>query len=54
MALSGVGCTLVPHLASGALRVASLDPEGTAARGGCIGIGDVLFEVDEQRLYACP
>ena len=49
MALSGIGCTLVPHQASGALRVVSIDPTGPAALGGLIGVGDVLFEVDEKR-----
>jgi hypothetical protein len=27
-----------------------MDPEGPAAKGGFVGIGDVLFEVDETRL----
>ena len=49
--LTGIGCTLVPHPPSGALRVSSLDPEGPAARSGYIGIGDVLFEVDENRYH---
>ncbi len=47
--LTGIGCTLVPHPPSGALRVSALDPEGPAFKSGYIGIGDVLFEVDENR-----
>ncbi len=42
--LTGIGCTLVPHPPSGALRVSSLDSEGPAAKGGYVGIGDVLFD----------
>ena len=47
--LTGVGCTLVPHPPSGALRVSSMDIEGPAAKGGIVAVGDVLFEVDETR-----
>ena len=47
--LTGIGCTLVPHPPSGALRVSSIDPEGPVAKGDYVGIGDVLFEVDDYR-----
>ncbi len=47
--LTGIGCTLVPHPPSGAFRVSSLDPEGPAAKKGYVVIGDVLFEVDDNR-----
>ena len=47
--LTGIGLTLSPHAASGALRVTAMDPEGPAAKGGLILIGDVLYEVGETR-----
>lgn len=42
--------TLSPNAASGALRVTAMDPEGPAAKGGLIMIGDMLYEVDDTRL----
>ena len=50
-ARTGIGLTLAPHSASGALRVTALDADGPAAKGGLILIGDVLHEVDDTR---CP
>jgi C-terminal processing protease CtpA/Prc len=44
---TGVGLTLAPHPPSGALKVTHMDPDGPAARGGLIQIGDVLFDVDD-------
>ena len=47
---TGIGMTLSPNAASGALRVTAMDPEGPAAKGGLIMIGDMLYEVDDTRL----
>jgi hypothetical protein len=48
-ARTGIGLTLAPHSASGALRVTSLDPTGPAGQGGLIQVSDVLHEVDDTR-----
>ena len=47
---TGIGCTLLPHAASGALRVHALAPDGPAFRSGMVAVGDVLYEVDDTRL----
>jgi hypothetical protein len=47
--LTGIGLTLSPNAASGALRVTAMDPEGPAAKGGLIIPGDMLYEVDDTR-----
>ena len=46
---TGIGLTLVANVASGALRVTAMDPEGPAAKGGLIMPGDMLYEVDDTR-----
>jgi C-terminal processing protease CtpA/Prc len=46
---TGIGLTLIAHATSGALRVAAMDPDGPAAKGGLIMPGDMLYEVDDTR-----
>ena len=45
---TGIGLTLSPA-SGGALRVTAMDPEGPAAKGGLIMLGDMLYEVEDTR-----